>query len=85
MALKVAQSDVGVMISGESGTGKEVLAHFIRDHSTRKKNHLLRLIVLLFPNRCLRQPCLAMKKGFTGAYKSTAGKFEQAQGGTLLF
>ncbi len=52
MALKVAQSEVGVMISGESGTGKEVLAHFIHDHSARKKQPLLPLTALLFLSKC---------------------------------
>jgi two-component system response regulator FlrC len=85
MALKVSQSDVGVMISGESGTGKEVLAHFIHDHSPRKKQPFIAINCAAIPEQMLEATLFGYEKGsFTGAYKSTAGKFEQAQGGTLL-
>lgn len=85
MALRVAQSDVGVMISGESGTGKEVLAHFIHDHSPRKKQPFIAINCAAIPEQMLEATLFGYEKGsFTGAYKSTAGKFEQAQGGTLL-
>lgn len=85
MALKVAQSDVGVMISGESGTGKEVLAHFIHDHSARKKMPFIAINCAAIPEQMLEATLFGYEKGsFTGAYKSTPGKFEQAQGGTLL-
>ncbi len=85
MALKVAQSEVGVMISGESGTGKEVLAHFIHDHSPRRKQPFLAINCAAIPEQMLEATLFGYEKGsFTGAYKSTAGKFEQAQGGTLL-
>lgn len=85
MALKVAQSDVGVMISGESGTGKEVLAHFIHDHSSRKKHPFIAINCAAIPEQMLEATLFGYEKGsFTGAYKSTPGKFEQAQGGTLL-
>lgn len=85
MALKVAQSDVGVMISGESGTGKEVLAHFIHDHSPRKKQPFIAINCAAIPEQMLEATLFGYEKGsFTGAYKSTPGKFEQAQGGTLL-
>lgn len=85
MALKVAQSDVGVLISGESGTGKEVLAHFIHDHSSRKKQPFIAINCAAIPEQMLEATLFGYEKGsFTGAYKSTPGKFEQAQGGTLL-
>jgi len=85
MALRVAQSDVGVMISGESGTGKEVLAHFIHDHSPRRDNPFIAINCAAIPEQMLEATLFGYEKGaFTGAYKSTAGKFEQAQGGTLL-
>lgn len=85
MALKVSQSDVGVMISGESGTGKEVLAHFIHDHSARKKQPFIAINCAAIPEQMLEATLFGYEKGaFTGAYKSTPGKFEQAQGGTLL-
>lgn len=85
MALKVAQSDCGVMISGESGTGKEVLAHFIHDHSPRSKKPFVAINCAAIPEQMLEATLFGYEKGsFTGAYKSTPGKFEQAQGGTLL-
>ncbi|WED43789.1 sigma-54-dependent transcriptional regulator [Legionella cardiaca] len=85
MALRVAQSDVGVMISGESGTGKEVLAHFIHDHSPRKQHPFIAINCAAIPEQMLEATLFGYEKGaFTGAYKSTPGKFEQAQGGTLL-
>lgn len=85
MALRVAQSDVGVMISGESGTGKEVLAHFIHDHSPRRSHPFIAINCAAIPEQMLEATLFGYEKGaFTGAYKSTPGKFEQAQGGTLL-
>ncbi len=85
MALKVAQSDVGVMITGESGTGKEVLAHFIHDHSPRRQHAFIAINCAAIPEQMLEATLFGYEKGsFTGAYKTTPGKFEQAQGGTLL-
>lgn len=85
MALRVAQSDVGVMISGESGTGKEVLAHYIHDHSARRQYPFVAINCAAIPEQMLEATLFGYEKGsFTGAYKSAPGKFEQAQGGTLL-
>lgn len=85
MALKVAHFDVGVLISGESGTGKEVLAHYIHDHSSRKKKPFIAINCAAIPEQMLEATLFGYEKGaFTGAYKSTPGKFELAQGGTLL-
>lgn len=85
MALRVAQSEVTVMISGESGTGKEVLAHFIHDHSSRHQHPFIAINCAAIPEQMLEATLFGYEKGaFTGAYKSQAGKFEQAQGGTLL-
>lgn len=85
MALRVAQSDVGVMISGESGTGKEVLAHFIHDHSPRSQHPFIAINCAAIPEQMLEATLFGYEKGaFTGAYKNSPGKFEQAQKGTLL-
>ncbi len=85
MALRVAQSDVGVLISGESGTGKEVLAHFIHDHSPRSSASFIAINCAAIPEQMLEATLFGYEKGaFTGAYKASPGKFEQAQGGTLL-
>lgn len=85
MALRVAQSDVGVMITGESGTGKEVLAHYIHDHSPRKGKPFIAINCAAIPEQMLEATLFGYEKGaYTGAYKTTAGKFEQAQEGTIL-
>ena len=85
MALRVAEAEVGVMISGESGTGKEVLAHFIHDHSSRRNHPFIAINCAAIPEQMLEATLFGYEKGaFTGAYKSTPGKFEQAQKGTLL-
>lgn len=85
MALRVAQSDVGVMITGESGTGKEVLAHFIHDHSERRTKPFVAINCAAIPEQMLEATLFGYEKGaYTGAFKTTAGKFEQAQEGTIL-
>lgn len=85
VALRVAEADVGVLITGESGTGKEVLAHFIHDHSPRHNNPFIAINCAAIPEQMLEATLFGYEKGaFTGAYKTTSGKFEQAQGGTLL-
>jgi two-component system response regulator FlrC len=73
------------MISGESGTGKEVLAHFIHDHSPRHNHPFIAINCAAIPEQMLEATLFGYEKGaFTGAYKTTPGKFEQAQGGTIL-
>lgn len=85
MALRVAQSEVSVLISGESGTGKEVLAHFIHDHSPRKNGPYIAINCAAIPEQMLEATLFGYDKGaFTGAIKASPGKFEQAQGGSLL-
>lgn len=85
MALRVADSDATVMILGESGTGKEVLSRFIHQNSPRNKGPFVAINCAAIPENMLEAMLFGYEKGsFTGAYKSSAGKFEQAQGGTLL-
>jgi two-component system response regulator FlrC len=85
LSQRVAASDVTVMISGESGTGKEVLARFIHDHSERAEGPFVAINCAAIPENMLEAVLFGYEKGaFTGAYKSCSGKFEQAQGGTLL-
>ena len=85
MTLRVAESDVGVLITGESGTGKDVLAHYIHDHSQRREHPFVAINCAAIPEQMLEATLFGYEKGsFTGAYKSTPGKFEQAQHGTLL-
>jgi len=85
MALKVAVTPATVMITGESGTGKEVLAKFIHQQSTRTDKPFVAVNCAAIPDNLLEATMFGYEKGaFTGAVQAQAGKFEQAQGGTLL-
>ncbi|MBL4711608.1 MAG: sigma-54-dependent Fis family transcriptional regulator [Gammaproteobacteria bacterium] len=85
VAKKVAQTDVTVMICGESGVGKEVISKFIHENSNRSKGPFIAINCAAIPENMLESVLFGYEKGaYTGAYKSRAGKFEQAQGGTLL-
>ena len=85
LAARVAASDVTVMVTGESGTGKEVLARFIHRHSGRCQGPFVAINCAAIPENMLEAVLFGYEKGaYTGAHKACAGKFEQAQGGTLL-
>ncbi len=85
MAERVAQTDSTVLISGESGTGKEVLARYIHQHSERADQPFVAINCAAIPENMLEAMLFGYEKGaYTGAYQSSPGKFEQAQGGTLL-
>src|SRR5690606_20631163 len=85
LARRVAASDCTVLISGESGTGKEVLARFIHRHSPRANRPFVAVNCAAIPENMLEAILFGYEKGsFTGAHASHPGKFEQAQGGTLL-
>jgi two-component system, response regulator FlrC len=85
LARKIAENDATVLISGESGTGKEVYARFIRDHSSRADKSFIAINCAAIPENMLEATLFGYEKGaFTGALAAHAGKFEQAQGGTLL-
>ena len=85
LAARVAKTDVTVMISGESGSGKEVYARYIHEHSPRSKQAFCAINCAAIPEQMLESILFGYEKGaFTGAYASRAGKFEQANNGTLL-
>ncbi|MGO8854209.1 MAG: sigma-54-dependent transcriptional regulator [Steroidobacteraceae bacterium] len=85
LARKIADNDATVLITGESGTGKEVYARFIRDHSARGDKPFVAINCAAIPENMLEATLFGYEKGaFTGAFGAHAGKFEQAQGGTLL-
>ncbi|QGW78677.1 response regulator [Pseudomonas alkylphenolica] len=85
LATRVARSDSTVLISGESGTGKEVLARFIHQQSTRASQPFVAINCAAIPDNMLEATLFGHEKGsFTGAIAAQAGKFEQADGGTLL-
>jgi len=85
LARKVAPSDASVLILGESGCGKEVMARFIHTHSRRGRGPFVAINCAAIPEQMLEAELFGYEKGaFTGAAQSTPGKFEMAQGGTLL-
>ncbi|MEO8444044.1 MAG: sigma-54 dependent transcriptional regulator [Gammaproteobacteria bacterium] len=85
LASRVAASDTTVLISGESGTGKEVIARMLHRLSDRAKGPFVALNCAAIPENMLEALLFGHEKGaFTGAHESRPGKFEQAQGGTLL-
>ncbi len=85
LATRVAQSDSTVLISGESGTGKEVLARFIHQQSPRAEKPFIAINCAAIPDNMLEATLFGHEKGaFTGAIATQPGKFELADGGTLL-
>ena len=85
LAKRVAVTDSTVLIMGESGTGKEVLAQYIHRHSSRAHKPFVAINCAAIPENMLEATLFGHEKGaFTGAHASMPGKFEQADGGTLL-
>ena len=85
LARRVAATDCTVLIVGESGTGKEVLARYIHRRSPRSAGRFVAVNCAAIPESMLEAILFGYERGaFTGAHATHAGKFEQAQGGTLL-
>ncbi|OUR82446.1 sigma-54-dependent Fis family transcriptional regulator [Cycloclasticus sp. 46_120_T64] len=85
LAGRVAKSEATVLIQGESGTGKEVLSRFIHKNSSRSKQPFIAINCAAIPENMLEAMLFGYEKGaFTGAHQASPGKFEQAQGGTIL-
>lgn len=85
LSRRVADTDASVLISGESGTGKEVLAQFLHNNSARSQQPFVAINCAAIPENMLEATLFGYEKGaFTGASQAYAGKFEQAQGGTIL-
>ena len=82
---RVALTDVTVMITGPSGSGKEVVARYIHQYSPRARAPFVAVNCAAIPENMLEAILFGHEKGaFTGAIETRPGKFEQAQGGTLL-
>ena len=85
LARKVARSEATVMVLGPSGSGKEVLSRYIHDNSQRSQSPFVAINCAAIPENMLEATLFGYEKGaFTGAVQACPGKFEQAQGGTLL-
>lgn len=85
LAARVAKTDATVLLTGESGVGKEVFARYIHDQSTRAGGPFVAINCAAIPDNLLEATLFGYEKGaFTGAQTAQAGKFEQANGGTLL-
>jgi len=85
IAERVAGTDATVTLTGESGSGKEVFARFIHAQSSRKEHSFVAINCAAIPENMLEAVLFGYEKGaFTGATSAHAGKFEQANEGTLL-
>ncbi len=85
LARQVARSKATVLISGESGTGKEMIARFLHHHSERAAHPFVAINCAALPEHLLESELFGHEKGaFTGAINRKPGRFELADGGTLL-
>jgi DNA-binding NtrC family response regulator len=85
LAQQIAGADASVLITGESGTGKEVIARYVHARSNRARKPFISLNCAAIPEALLESELFGHEKGsFTGAIARRIGKFEEANGGTLL-
>jgi DNA-binding NtrC family response regulator len=82
---KSAKTNINVSITGETGTGKEVVAKAIHYNSERKKKNFIAVNMSAIPKELIESELFGHEKGaFTGAIARKAGKFEEANGGTIF-
>jgi DNA-binding NtrC family response regulator len=85
LAQQVANSDASILITGESGVGKEVMARYVHQKSRRAGAPFIAVNCAAIPENLLESELFGHEKGaFTGAVARRIGKFEEADGGTLL-
>src|SRR4030095_11345707 len=85
LANQVAASDASILITGESGVGKEVVARYLHQKSRRANRPFISVNCAAIPENLLESELFGHEKGaFTGALARRIGKFEEANGGTLL-
>jgi DNA-binding NtrC family response regulator len=85
LADQVASSDASILITGESGVGKEVVARYVHQKSRRASRPFISVNCAAIPENLLESELFGHEKGaFTGALARRIGKFEEANGGTLL-
>ena len=78
-------TDLTVLIRGESGTGKELVARALHDYGNRKKGPFVAINMAAIPRDLIESELFGHEKGaFTGVAQRSAGRFEQAEGGTLF-
>src|SRR4030043_2439045 len=82
---EIAKTDIAVLIKGESGTGKQLGAQTIHHKSKRREKPFIKGNCAAIPRGLLESELFGFEKGaFTGAYLKKPGKFELANGGTIL-
>ena len=82
---RIAPSDAAVLILGESGTGKELVARAIHYHSARREAPFAAINMTALPSELIEAELFGHERGaFTGASEARAGRFREAEGGTLL-
>lgn len=85
MARRVAEADVSVLLTGPSGSGKEAYARHVHRHSDRRDGPFVAVNCAAIPEQMIEAELFGHEKGaFTGADRARAGKFESAEGGTIL-
>ena len=85
LADQVARSEASILITGESGVGKEVMARYLHQNSRRAEKPFISVNCAAIPDNLLESELFGHEKGaFTGAVARRVGKFEEADGGTLL-
>jgi DNA-binding NtrC family response regulator len=85
LADQIAGSEASILVTGESGTGKEVLARYVHRKSHRADKPFISVNCAAIPENLLESELFGHEKGaFTGAIARRIGKFEEANGGTLL-
>jgi two-component system response regulator AtoC len=85
IARQVADTDAPVLLLGESGVGKEVVARFIHNQSRRRSQPFVKVNCAALPQELLESELFGYERGaFSGALREKPGRFEQADGGTIL-
>jgi two-component system response regulator FlrC len=85
LAGQIATSEASILITGESGTGKEMIARYVHQKSPRASKPFVSVNCAAIPENLLESELFGHEKGaFTGAIARRIGKFEEADGGTLL-
>ncbi|MCC4238970.1 sigma-54-dependent transcriptional regulator [Thalassospira povalilytica] len=85
LAAQVANSSASILITGESGTGKEIISRYVHRKSNRSDKPFVAVNCAAIPDNLLESELFGHEKGaFTGAQARRIGKFEEANGGTLL-